>query len=216
MTKRTLLSLLALVTVAMLNTACDNEDKPFPAYQTMLADMTPDANGRVDKLVLDDGTVETLTNPQTGLKADSTYRICALYEPKTATGIALVAYAPVLTMTPEVYDAALVRTDAVNELVCWQGAAYINLLVGVKGSNVGKHYFGFNRGTLTDNGNGTRTLHITLLHDQNGDPAYYTSDRYLSMPLKSLAGTLRPDTDSVSVIVNTFGGVERFAFLYHE
>lgn len=182
----------------------------------MLADMTPDANGQVSELTLDDGGVKTLAKPLTGLKADSTYRIWAVYEEQAPTCISLIGCTPVLAAAPKVYAADKVRTDAVNVVSCWQGASYINLHIGIKGTNTGKHYFGFNRGELTENGNGTRTLHITLLHDQHGDPAYYTTEMYLSMPLKSLAGMLRPSTDSVSVSVNTFGGVAHFAFIYKE
>lgn len=213
MMKRTALCLLA--TTILLGTACSDDEKPLPNIQTMLADMTPDANGQVSELTLDDGGVKTLAKPLNGLKADSTYRIWAVYEVQTPTCVSLIGCTPVLTAAPKVYAADKVHTDAVNVVSCWQGASYINLHIGIKGTNTGKHYFGFNRGELTDNGNGTRTLHITLLHDQHGDPAYYTTEMYLSMPLKPLAGMLRPSTDSVSVSVNTFRGVEHFAFIYH-
>lgn len=213
MMKRTALCLLA--TTVLLGTACSDDEKPLPNIQTMLADMTPDANGQVSELTLDDGGVKTLAKPLKGLKADSTYRIWAVYEVQTPTRVSLIGCTPVLTAAPKAYTADKVHTDAVNVVSCWQGASYINLHIGIKGTNTGKHYFGFNRGELTDNGNGTRTLHITLLHDQHGDPAYYTTEMYLSMPLKPLVGMLRPSTDSVSVSVNTFRGVEHFAFIYH-
>lgn len=214
MMKRTALCLLA--TTVLLGTACSDDEKPLPNIQTMLADITPDANGQVSELTLDDGGVKTLAKPLNGLKADSTYRIWAVYEVQTPTCVSLIGCTPVLAAAPKVYAADKVHTDAVNVVSCWQGASYINLHIGIKGTNTGKHYFGFNRGELTDNGNGTRTLHITLLHDQHGDPAYYTTEMYLSMPLKPLAGMLRPSTDSVSVSVNTFRGVEHFAFIYEE
>lgn len=213
MMKRTALCLLA--TTVLLGTACSDDEKPLPNIQTMLADMTPDANGQVSELTLDDGGVKTLAKPLKGLKADSTYRIWAVYEVQTPTCVSLIGCTPVLAAAPKTYAADKVHTDALSVVSCWQGASYINLHIGIKGTNTGKHYFGFNRGELTDNGNGTRTLHITLLHDQHGDPAYYTTEMYLSMPLKSLAGMLRPSTDSVSVSVNTFRGVEHFAFIYH-
>lgn len=214
MMKRTALCLLA--TTVLLGTACSDDEKPLPNIQTMLADMTPDANGQVSELTLDDGGVKTLAKPLKGLKADSTYRIWAVYEVQTPTRVSLIGCTPVLTAAPKAYAADKVHTDALSVVSCWQGASYINLHIGIQGTNTGKHYFGFNRGELTDNGNGTRTLHITLLHDQHGDPAYYTTEMYLSMPLKSLVGMLRPSTDSVSVSVNTFGGVEHFAFIYKE
>lgn len=212
MMKRTALCLLA--TTVLLCTACSDDEKPLPNIQTMLADMTPDANGQVSELTLDDGGVKTLAKPLKGLKADSTYRIWAVYEVQTPTCVSLIGCTPVLAAAPKAYATDKVRTDALSVVSCWQGASYINLHIGIKGTNTGKHYFGFNRGELTDNGNGTRTLHITLLHDQHGDPAYYTTEMYLSMPLKPLAGTLRSSTDSVSVSVNTFRGVEHFAFIY--
>lgn len=205
-----------MATTILLCTACSDDEKPLPNIQTMLADMTPDANGQVSELTLDDGGVKTLAKPLKGLKADSTYRIWAVYEVQTPTCVSLIGCTPVLAATPKAYAADKVHTDALSVVSCWQGASYINLHIGIKGTNTGKHYFGFNRGELTDNGNGTRTLHITLLHDQHGDPAYYTTEMYLSMPLKSLAGMLRPSTDSVSVSVNTFGGVAHFAFIYKE
>ena len=204
-----------MATTILLGTACSDDENPLPNIQTMLADMTPDANGQVGELTLDDGGVKTLAKPLKGLKADSTYRIWAVYEVQTPTCVSLIGCTPVLAAAPKVYAADKVHTDALSVVSCWQGASYINLHIGIKGTNTGKHYFGFNRGELTENGNGTRTLHITLLHDQHGDPAYYTTEMYLSMPLKPLAGMLRPSTDSVSVSVNTFRGVEHFAFIYH-
>lgn len=205
-----------MATTILLGTACSDDENPLPNIQTMLADMTPDANGQVGELTLDDGGVKTLAKPLKGLKADSTYRIWAVYEVQTPTCVSLIGCTPVLAAAPKVYAADKVHTDALSVVSCWQGASYINLHIGIKGTNTGKHYFGFNRGELTENGNGTRTLHITLLHDQHGDPAYYTTEMYLSMPLKSLAGMLRPSTDSVLVSVNTFGGVAHFAFIYKE
>ena len=109
----------------MLNTACNGDEKPLPNIQTMLADMTPDANGQVSELTLDDGGVKTLAKPLTGLKADSTYRIRAVYEVQAPTRISLIGCTPVLAAAPKAYAADKVRTDAVNVVSCWQGTSYI-------------------------------------------------------------------------------------------
>ena len=130
-----------MATTILLGTACSDDENPLPNIQTMLADMTPDANGQVGELTLDDGGVKTLAKPLKGLKADSTYRIWAVYEVQTPTCVSLIGCTPVLAAAPKVYAADKVHTDALSVVSCWQGASYINLHIGIKGTNTGKHYF---------------------------------------------------------------------------
>lgn len=100
--------------------------------------------------------------------------------------------------------------DAVNVVTYWQGKHYVNLRLAIKGTAEGTHLLGFNDEGIRNNVNGTQTRLITLLHNQNNDPLYYTREVYLSLPLRPLIQSA--PTDSLCLQIKTFQGIKSFVF----
>lgn len=208
MTKYLLLPLLLL---SLLN-ACSDDEEALPPYIQGLADLQTDANGRGTVMVTDEGRTLALSNPATGLHADTTYRIVAAYLPD-GTAVRLQSYSPILATRVGQYAGAYITTDPLDVTACWKGAEYVNFRLALKASATGTHYFGFHQTDYIRYPNGKRTLCALLLHDQNKDPLYYTRETYLSLPLAPLKNLLTPGRDSIRVTAHTFDGtfVKTFA-----
>ncbi len=193
--------------------ACKDDDEPLPSYVLSLAEITADASGTATSVTFDDGSSYALAQSIGGLKADSTYRIQAMYLVQGTTAV-LSQYAQVLAPPLAIYPEEKVKRDPVELISVWCGGNYINLRLNIKGTALGLHYFGFNQTDIVQHADGTRTLQAELLHDQNGDSLYYSRNAYLSLPLRPLSGQLRSGTDSVSLSIPTFKGCETYTFLY--
>ncbi len=201
------LSLLAFVS------ACSNDDAPMPAYQLALADLTTDLTGTAYELTLDDGTSPSLTKAITGLKTDTTYRIHVAY--LLNDGRAQVnSYTRILAPQVGKYAPDVAYTHPLEVTTCWRSPHYINLQLNVKGTAKSVHYFGFNETDYRTNADGSHTMCVNLIHNQNADPLYYSRSTYLSLPLRPLSHLLRTGTDSIQLTVNTFQGKETYKFEY--
>lgn len=211
--KRLIPLFIALAAVLCL-ASCKDDDEPLPNYQLALAEITAGADGTAARVTFDDGNTYQLAQGIGDLKADSTYRIQAMYVLQGETAV-LSQYAQVLAPRVAVYPEGKVKRDPVELLTVWRGGNYVNLRFNVKGTATGMHYFGFNQTGIEQHADGTRTLCAELLHYQNGDSLYYSRNTYLSLPLRPLSQQLRADTDSVRLSVSTFKGSETYVFLYH-
>ncbi len=197
------------LTALLLTASCSKDEAIQPAYQFALTEVVTDHLGKAHTLVLDDGTELALSEPITGMKADSLYRLQALFV-QSEQGAQLHSYAQVLAPEAKVYDAIYLPKDAVSVVTCWQGKHYVNLRLAIKGTASGKHLFGFNDEGTHLHTNGTQTRCITLLHNQNQDPLYYTREVYISLPLRPLIQSVC--TDSLRLQINTFQGIKSFVF----
>lgn len=204
--------LLVLLVSAAITTSCSNDEEPLDAYQFSLAEITANANGRAASMELDNGKELLLRSPINGLKADSIYRIQALYVVGTDGKTSIKDVASVLTPKVMKFSEEKHIYDALDVTTCWKGKHYINLRLAVKGSATGVHYFGFNQTDFVANANGSKTMKVHLVHNQNKDPLYYTRDTYLSLPLRPLANLLQNGRDSISLSVSTFEGEKYYIF----
>lgn len=203
-----------LTATALFATACSNDDEVQPAYKFDLAELSTNASGVATALTLDDGTSLTLNQPIGGMKADTTFRIQALYVASDNGTASVSDYAQVLSPQVVRYAEADIKTDALDVLTCWQTAHYVNFRLAVKGTAVKVHYLGFHETNYVHNADGTVIMQVLLIHDQNNDPLYYTRETYLSLPFRPLSGLLRAGTDSLHVTVATFDGNKTYKFLY--
>lgn len=189
--------------------SCNEDSDIQPAYQFALTEVTTDHQGKAHTLLLDDGTELALNTPISGLKADSTYRLQTLFV-QNEQKAQLHSYAQVLAPEAKAYKTMQLPMDAVNVVTYWQGKHYVNLRLAIKGTAEGTHLLGFNDEGIRNNVNGTQTRLITLLHNQNNDPLYYTREVYLSLPLRPFIQST--PTDSLCLQINTFQGVKSFVF----
>lgn len=209
-----LLSLVGLWLCALLLPvlSCSEDEAPAAAYTQALGDLRTDAAGRGTSLRLDGSTDwAVVTNPPTGLRADTTCRILAFYV-RQGVQLRLIDYAPVLVAPVGRYAADRMITDPLTPVACWRSGDYINLRLAIKGSINKAHALGFAQTDYRRHADGSRTLCVVLLHYQNGDPLYYTRESYLSMPLRALDGLLVAGRDTVSLTIETFTGRTAYTF----
>ena len=173
----------------------DDSDAPYPPLVTELADCPTDAGGTMTAILLDDGTRLTLTNPQTGLRANVTYR--ALTGFTRTDGMATL-----YSLTP----AALLR-DSTSVAHCdptavaslWRTSRYINLHLLPKTQGQAAHAWGFITDSITD-----RHAYLRLHHRQGQDPTAYSTDQYASLPLDLVPA------DRFTIRIETFQGLREW------
>lgn len=181
----------------------DGEDASdfYPNITTMFATIKSDGAGRLSELVIDDGNIYTISNPQDGYKRDTCYRAvcgfvaegqCAtLYH---ATGAYLLGDSTELTYEP----------DAINVVSAWLSGRYINMQLSPF-TGGGTQYWGFRYDKTTEH-----TTHISLHHRQNGDPLSYTQTVYASLHVDSLKAI--PPDDTIALHIRTFKGESTWTF----
>lgn len=205
-------ALAAAMALSWIPVGCDGDDETLPAYCQDLAELETDADGFAGRLVTDAGESLPVTNRKGGLTGDSVYRATVLYT-READGAVLHSATSVLSPFPKGYSEEAVKTDPVELDAIWRGGRYLNLRVTLQSGGL-SHRLGFIDRGVTEGEDGTRVLHVELLHDQNGDPLYYPRETILSCPLYPYADRLRTGTDSVSFTLRTFEGTLRRVFPY--
>ncbi|MGM9688413.1 MAG: hypothetical protein ACI3YD_05120 [Alloprevotella sp.] len=203
--------LAALLAALGVMAACSDDPTPLPDYQQTLADLPTDPSGCTDRLILDNGSSLSLTQTVNGLKADTLYRVLAMMAQEGSTA-RLRSCSQLLAPPVVEYRDSKLTTDAVSVVACWQTMRYINLQLSFMGTAQGTHLFGFHRRELVENADGSRTLHVLLLHDKHNDPAHYSRQTFLSLPLLPLQETLRSGTDSLHLTVGTPDGERTYRF----
>lgn len=204
--KRTLLYLLFL---PILCTACSDDDYVYPNVLTEMVDLKTDATGKGSSLLTDAG-IEWNIQPRAGLDEltpDSVYRIVTLYEPLTATDATskeakLYSIQQVIAPIP-LPEAKFkkIKTDPVKLQSIWQSGKYLNLIV----QNLRKdqlHSFHFIENKIV-NENGVQTLYLTLYHDRKDDVEGYYQKVYLSVPLWAYKNILQKG-DQIVFRLNTY------------
>lgn len=207
-------SIILFITTLCLFCACSNDDAPLPAYQFALADMSTNSNGMATQLNLDNGSIAPLKVAVTKLRTDTTYRMQVLYVMDNDNRAQLYKYAPILAPQVVRYRTDMAFKHPLEVVTYWQTPKYINLQLNIKGTANGVHYFGFNETDYRTNFDGSHTMMVELVHNQNSDPQYYTRTTYLSLPLQPLQNLLRTGIDSLQLTINTFSGKQVFKFQY--
>lgn len=186
----------SLLSFVLLSCSEDKDDAPYPSLITEMADCPTNSDGTMVKIVLDDDTELPLSNPQTDLKPNVTYRALAgfaldngkvrLYSLKSATLLR--------------DSTSVAQCDPVNVTSIWRTRRYINLHLLPK-TQGGEQSWGF----ITDSIVGNRA-YLRLHHRQGTDPTSYSTDVYASLPLKLL------EANQYTIRINTFSGTKEFSF----
>lgn len=171
------------------------------------------ASGQFDSALTDDGESLTLSPQATASwasKADTTYRALLYYNKvegeSTVQPIQMVRVIAARYARTERSDT--LKTDPVTFQSMWRSknGKYLNIGLYVKTGADGEGSIGIQTlgmrldsvGTAADGG---RVAYITLTHNQNNVPQYYSSRAYVSLPLE---GDDRQS--SFHVTINTYSG----------
>ena len=184
----------SLLPFVLLSCSDDKDDGPYPSIVSEMADCPTNSEGTMMKIVLDNDTELPLSNPQTGLKPNVTYRALAgfaldngkvrLYSLKSATLLR--------------DSTSVAQCDPVNVTSIWRTRRYINLHLLPK-TQGGEQSWGF----ITDSIVGNRA-YLRLHHRQETDPTSYSTDVYASLSLKLL------EANQFTIRINTFSGTKEW------
>ena len=202
--------LLAGIVVTLCSTACsvDAYDKGEGEYSLLtaeMADVTVGSDKYVKKVETDEGEQLTLANPVTVKwieKGDTTYRTL-LYYKKLSNGQAdAVSMRKVGVM--KLGKQENVKTDPIYVESIWVGKnrKYVNmrlrLLTGASEDEKAVQTLGIVRDIKASSSNHE---HLVLYHDQGGQPEYYSTTTFVSIPLSEIGA------DTLTITVNTYDGL---------
>lgn len=203
--------------------ACKEDEYVYPNVISTFINVTTDTSGTLQDLITDKGETLQILNREglDGLTPDSTYRTVSIYEPKetdtqgNATALLyscqlIIAVKPV---TANKLPDGIAKTDPLDIQSVWKSGNYLNLIL-LPMAKEKSHIFHFIEDGITDNEDGSRTLHLTLYHNQNGDYEAFTRKSYLSIPLWAYEGRLAQG-DQVILRINTYEkGFVSYEFTY--
>ncbi len=219
MTLKTTFHIIALVGLLFFSTSCSNTsyeegDSKLSYLRTDFADATTDSQGRLSAATTDDGVSLTFTRPmQTSWSnaADSLCRVLLNYN-MYANGADSNVVEPLAAKTvytlqpakPSVQTQA--ATDPVSLVSAWKSknGNYVNLRLGLKTGKASGDDQRQSIGLALDStvtSDGSTTYCLRFLHSQGGVPEYYTTDAYISIPIKQMT-----TGSKVRLSLNTYNG----------
>ncbi len=182
----------SLLPFVLLSCSDDKDDGPYPSIVSEMADCPTNSEGTMVKIVLDNDAELPLSNPQTGLKPNVTYRALAGYT--LDDGKAMLYSLKPATLLRD--STSVAQCDPVNVASLWRTHRYINLHLLPK-TQGGEQSWGF----ITDSIVGNHA-YLRLHHRQGTDPTSYSTDVYASLPLKLL------EANQYTIRINTFSGTK--------
>ena len=162
----------------------------------------------------DDDRDLTFTKPVEieGLKADTTYRALVYYDDKGTSTATFKNASPVYVSIPQQPSAgSILKHDPITWNSTWlsKNGKYINLglklKVGVTDDSQNKMHI---LGTILkkeDSVSGNNKYTLTLYHDQNGVPEYYSSTAYISIPIDR---EIFQTGDVIDINIYTYDGLK--------
>ena len=209
--------LLPFLAMALLVFSCttDSYEKGEGKYSLMrgdFAEVKVNADRQIVSFVTDDGEQYALINPYTEKwikTADTLYR-CMLYYNKVENQkaeIVSIGEVPCPRIKTLAELKKELRTDPVKFESMWLSKSrkylnfYLQLKTGVTDDTTAIQQLAFISDTLVMNPNQTTTRYITLYHDQNRVPEYYSTKAYVSLLTDSIGA------DSICISINTYSGL---------
>lgn len=219
MTLKTTFHIIALVGLLFFSTSCSNTsyeegDSKLSYLRTDFADATTDSQGRLSAATTDDGVSLTFTRPmQTSWSnaADSLCRVLLNYnmyangaDSNVVEPLAAKIVYTLQPAKPSVQTQA--ATDPVSLVSAWKSknGNYINLRLGLKTGKASGDDQRQSIGLALDStvtSYGSTTYCLRFLHSQGGVPEYYTTDAYVSIPIKQMT-----TGSKVRLSLNTYNG----------
>lgn len=139
---------------------------------------------------------------------DTTYRMMLYYNKEGNKPIELKSLRRAYVVrTSDKQSSLTLHDDPVKLISAWkaQNSSYINLSLGLMVGNAENedaiHKLGIVVDSVEAMSDGSKTYYLTLHHDQDSIPEYYTQTVYVSVPLKECAAG-----DRICIKMNTYSG----------
>ena len=197
------LTLMAMAIGALLTASCSDDDgsTTFPSMWNEIVCLTTDGQGRINRLLTDEGKSYMVTNNITGRTPNVAYRMMCGYtiDGQRATLYQMIGVHILRDST------ACAAHDPLKAIAVWKSGPYINLHLAPL-TQGGNHSWGFVTDSIGTDGHRYLSLH----HRQNGDPLSYTQETYASIPLEELDNMA--GGDSITLSIHTFKGIKTWNF----
>ena len=139
---------------------------------------------------------------------DTTYRMMLYYNKEGNKPIELKSLRRAhIVKASDKQSSLTIHDDPVKLISVWkaQNSSYINMSLGLMVGNVENedavHKVGLVVNSVETIADGSKTYYLTLHHDQDSIPEYYTQTVYLSVPLKEYSAG-----DRICIRMNTYSG----------
>lgn len=193
----------------------DSYDSGTGEYSLVRGDFVEavvDGYADVRSFVTDDGDSLVLTVPFAArwvTRQDTVYRAMTYYRIVDKGRAEVVSMGEVPVLVPADADKMEnIATDPLTFESMWMSRSgrYLNVAFWLKTGSVNDddthQTVGIVNQGIHENTDGTRVLHLCIIHNQGGVPEYYSRKHYVSVPRSSLSGA-----DSVRITVPTYQGV---------
>lgn len=145
--------------------------------------------------------------PQKMEHADTTYRMMLYYNKVEKAPVDIKSIRLAHVVNPAKKDKALTLADDPLKLIsAWkaENGAYLNLSLGLMTGNAEDEDAIQKIAVVADSvvaADGSKTYYLTLHHDQDSIPEFYTQTVYVSIPIRGL-----PKGDRICIRMNTYSG----------
>lgn len=211
--------LFLLLTLPLIASCSDDDSSPYTNLTAEICDLHTAASKVADGGVTDSGQTLRFLTPLPvawATTADSTYRALLYYNKVSESEAVQPLRADrVLVLQPTPADKAKEWSQnrdplALGTIWLAKDRRYLNMQISVKSGtadeSTARHTIGLVADTVTVGDGGQRNFHYRLCHAQNGIPAFYSVEAYLSIPLSDLSSrdtltlTLRTWEDNVTLM----------------
>ena len=207
---------LSLVSAFLLLASCTVE--PYETGDTSLSYLMAEmvdmhVVGREIKSIVTDSDERLAVSssyllPENMEHRDTTYRMMLYYNKEGNKPIELKSLRRAHVVKASDKQSSLtIHDDPVKLISVWkaQNSSYINMSLGLMVGNVENedavHKVGLVVNSVETIADGSKTYYLTLHHDQDSIPEYYTQTVYLSVPLKEYSAG-----DRIYIRMNTYSG----------
>ncbi len=139
---------------------------------------------------------------------DTTYRMMLYYNKEGNNSVDLKSLKRAYVVkSSDKHSSLTLKDDPVKFISAWkaQNGSYINMSLGLMVGNAENedavHKVGLVINSVETMADGSKTYYLTLHHDQDSIPEYYTQTVYLSVPLKEYSAG-----DRIYIRMNTYSG----------
>ena len=137
---------------------------------------------------------------------DTTYRMMLYYNKEGSNSVDLKSLKRAYVVkSSDKHSSLTLKDDPVKFISAWkaQNGSYINMSLGLMVGNAENedavHKVGLVVNSVETMADGSKTFYLTLHHDQDSIPEYYTQTVYISVPLKEYSAG-----DRICIRMNTY------------
>lgn len=190
-----------------------DESSSYPSLITEFSEIYADAEGNLYRIRPDRKPSYYLASPLKGYHPHTEYRaVCTYSFPENDSSAVRLYKLERVVVLRDSSTLTAPEIEPLQVISLWDGGDFINLHLQIKTQN-GNHRLGFLMDSVRIAADRKRTVYLTLYHNQNNNPMYYSQKLYASLPKTSLKAVIEPG-DSISLQIHSFEGNRFWKFVY--